>query len=55
MRRNDYLLCGTLKIKMYNNSPHTLEDLMANKIQEKRANKNIKISETFPTNMVKTI
>jgi len=34
MKEKDYLLYDTLKLKVCKNNPHTLEDLMANKIQE---------------------
>jgi hypothetical protein len=55
MKKKDYLSCGALKIKMYKNYPHTLEDLTANKIQEKSANTNIHILQKLSTNIVKTI
>jgi hypothetical protein len=55
MKKKDYLLYNTLKLKVCKNNPHTLEDLMANKIQEKSANTSTETLQKFPTNLVKTI
>jgi len=55
MKKKDYLLWDTLKLKVCKNNPQTLQDLTANKIQEKSANTNIETLQKFPINLVKTI
>ena len=47
MKKKDYLLRDTLKIKVCQNNAHTLEDLMATKYREKVLIPTFKHSKSF--------